>query len=192
MNKKNIMLVLIGIMFLVLQFNIRIGTVYIDIFSDIIGATLIAVGGFPLCSRNLVFKKMKKIIILGLVLSVLSLFLSIYGGMRGIVYTPEIVTGLACITLIYFTYYFTEGLMLEATFQEKAAVTRSFRIIWFIFAALTFGSFFAATTNITMVEIIVPAITAIFALYYASAVLMACNQLYMEGLPTKHMDTSKL
>lgn len=192
MNKKNITLVLIGIMLLLLQFNIRISNVYIDIFSDLIGAILLAIGGLPLCKRNLLFKKMRTVIILGLVLSALGLVISIYGGINDIPKVSEIVTGFSTITLIYFTYYFNEGLMLEAKFQEKEATTRSFRKIWFILGVLIFAIFISITTDISLLITGVQALAVIYAVYYASTVLTACKQLYMEGLPTKHMDTSNL
>ena len=37
MNKKNISLILIGILLLVLQFYVRVGNATIDVFSDVIG-----------------------------------------------------------------------------------------------------------------------------------------------------------
>lgn len=40
--------------------------------------------------------------------------------------------GLSTIFTIYFTYYFTEAIILEAKFQEKSAATRSFRIVWLL------------------------------------------------------------
>ncbi|MBQ4283415.1 MAG: hypothetical protein IJB96_05745 [Lachnospira sp.] len=192
MNKKNITLILVGIMLLILQLNIRVGNTYIDIFSDLVGAILIAIGGFPISKRNLVFKKMRGIMILGIILSIFSLAFGYLVGIKGNQYTTQIVTGCATITLIYFTYYFSEGLMLEAKFQEKEAATRSFRKIWFLLGALIFASFMTTMSNISMLVIITQALTAIFAIYYCSAVLTACKQLYMEGLPTKHMDTSNL
>lgn len=192
MNKKNISLILVGILLMIVQFNIRIGTVYVDIFSDLLGAILIAVGGFPISKRNLLFKKTRTIMILGIVLSSLGIAFSIYGGIKGVALTSEIVTGLSTIPLIYYTYYFTEGLMLEAKFQEKAALTRSFRKMWFILGALIFACFITITTDYTWLLTVAQAITAIFAVYYSSAILTACKQLYMEGLPTKHMDMSNL
>lgn len=192
MNKKNITLILAGIMLLLLQFNIRIGSVYVDLFPDILGAILIAIGGFPLTKRNLLFKKMRGSIILGLILTALGLFVSIYGGINNKMFTSEIALGLSTVFLIYFTYYFTEGLMLEAKFQEKEAVTRSFRRIWLILGILIFAIFFSLSSDISLISTCVQALAVIYAIYYCSAVLTACKQLYMEGLPTKHMDTSQL
>lgn len=188
MNKKNITMILIGIMLLVLQFNIRIAGAYVDITCDLVGAILIAVGGFPLTKRNVLFKKMRIIMITGIILSALGIMLGIYGGIADNTYTLQIISGFATFTLIYLTYYFTEGLILEAKFQEKSAVTRSFRVTWFILGALIFVSFITVTSGIYYAVIAAQAATAIFALYYCSSVLTACSQLYMEGLPTKHMN----
>lgn len=188
MNKKNIILILTGVMLLILQFNITVGAASFDIFSDVLAFVLIAVGGFPLAKRNVLFKKMRRIIILGIVLTTLGFIINCYGALQNIKNTYSIVVGLSTIVSIYFTYYFTEGLMLEAKFQEKSAATRSFRIIWFILGALIFVEFIAATTGQTMLIIIAQAVAGIFGIYFCSSVLTACNQLYMEELPTKHMD----
>ena len=48
MNKKNISFILAGFLLLTLQFNVKIGSVYIDIFNDILAAVLITAGAFPL------------------------------------------------------------------------------------------------------------------------------------------------
>ncbi len=188
MNKKNIILILSGIMLLVLQFNISIGSSRVDLFSDILAFILIAIGGFPLAKRNVVFKKMKGIIILGLVLTTLAQIINIYNFFGTVANVNVIITGLSTIVAIYFTYYFTEGLILEAKFQDKSAVTRSFRISWFVLGALIFIEYIAATTNTMSLTIISQAVTGIYAIYFCSSVLTACSQLYMEGLPTKHMD----
>lgn len=188
MNKKNIVLILSGIVLLVLQFNISIGPSKIDLFSDILAFILIAIGGFPLANRNLVFRKMKGIIILGIVLTTLAQIINLYNFFGGVSNVDAIITGLSTIVAIYFTYYFTEGLILEAKFQDKSAVTRSFRISWLVLGVLIFIEYIAATTVNTTLIIISQAITGIYAIYFCSSVLTACNQLYMEGLPTKHMD----
>lgn len=189
MNKKNITLILVGFLILILQFNITVGNVTIDIFSDLAAFILIAVGGLPLADRNITFKKMRRMIFIGLILSILSLLISLNVLIpTDVADTKSIVTGLSTIAAIYITYYFSEGLILEAKFQEKSAVTRSLRITWFVLGALIFGSFIAVTSGISMVIILVQAITAIFAIFYCSSVLTACKPLYMEGLPTKHMN----
>ena len=125
MNKKNISLILIGILLLVLQFYVRVGNATIDVFSDVIGFILI-----------------------------------------------------------------TEAIILEAKFQEKSAATRSFRIVWLLLGALVFIHYIAFMSNISLASILVGAGSGICAIYYCSTMLTACKQLYMEGLPTKHMDIS--
>lgn len=62
MNKKNISFILAGFLLLTLQFNVKIGSVYIDIFNDILAAVLITAGAFPLGGRNVVFKKISYLI----------------------------------------------------------------------------------------------------------------------------------
>lgn len=98
--------------------------------------------------------------------------------------------GLSTIFTIYFTYYFTEAIILEAKFQEKSAATRSFRIVWLLLGALVFIHYIAFMSNISLASILVGAGSGICAIYYCSTMLTACKQLYMEGLPTKHMDIS--
>lgn len=56
MNKKIYLLFWPGFLLLTLQFNVKIGSVYIDIFNDILAAVLITAGAFPLGGRNVVFK----------------------------------------------------------------------------------------------------------------------------------------
>ena len=65
MNKKNISLILIGILLLVLQFYVRVGNATIDVFSDVIGFILIVIGILPLAPRNVLFKKARLAAILG-------------------------------------------------------------------------------------------------------------------------------
>ena len=67
MNKKNISLILIGILLLVLQFYVRVGNATIDVFSDVIGFILIVIGILPLAPRNVLFKKARLAAILGTV-----------------------------------------------------------------------------------------------------------------------------
>ena len=166
MNKKNISLILIGILLLVLQFYVRVGNATIDVFSDVIGFILIVIGILPLAPRNVLFKKARLAAILGTA------------------------AGLSTIFTIYFTYYFTEAIILEAKFQEKSAATRSFRIVWLLLGALVFIHYIAFMSNISLASILVGAGSGICAIYYCSTMLTACKQLYMEGLPTKHMDIS--
>ncbi len=178
MNKKNILFILTGVLILILQFNVKIGTIYIDLFNDTIAFILIIIGGLPLSNRNVEFKKARNII---------GQIFSIYNSIKGGNDIIAIYTGFSTIAGIYFTYYFNEALVLESQFQEKLAVTRSFKLIWAILGILMFCNFLAIMSGKNMMIIIVQAITVIYAIYYCSVVLTGCKQLYMEGLPTKHM-----
>lgn len=190
MNKKNISLILAGIMLLVLQFHIRLGTASIDIFSDVIAFILIILGIWNLVPRNVLFKKTRAVAFMGLAATVIGqgLMLIDWGDSASEMMTLS--AGLSTIFTIYFTYYFTEAIILEAKFQEKSAATRSFRIIWLLLGALIFIHYIAFMSNISVASIMVEAIAVICAIYYCSSMLTACKQLYMEGLPTKHMQVS--
>lgn len=188
MNKKNITLILAGIILLTLQFNINIGNIYFDIFNDIIAVVLIAVGGFPIASRNVMFKKMRIMIVIGIILTVFGQIMNFVIAYSGGDNSTTIITGLSTITNIYLTYYFTEGIILEAKFQEKSALTRSLRLIWAIYGILVFANFIAMMSGVNIAVIFVQVLSVMFAIYYCSSVLTACSHLYMDGLPTKHMD----
>mgnify|MGYP001024722975 FL=1 len=190
MNKKNISLILIGILLLVLQFYVRVGNATIDVFSDVIGFILIVIGILPLAPRNVLFKKARLAAILGTAAAVFgqAVLFYVWGGRGSQMRTMA--AGLSTIFTIYFTYYFTEAIILEAKFQEKSAATRSFRIVWLLLGALVFIHYIAFMSNISLASILVGAGSGICAIYYCSTMLTACKQLYMEGLPTKHMDIS--
>lgn len=192
MNKKNISLILVGILLLTVQFDIQIGGATVDIFSDIIAFILIIAGILPLANRNVTFKKARIAAFIGLVLTCLGQYITAAPSLRTASNATMIAVGLSTVITIYFSYYFTESLILESVFQEKAAATRSCRLVWMIFGLLTFLKFIAVMSNISMISILAQAITAIFAIYYCSYVLSACSQLYMEGLPTKHMEEDKI
>lgn len=187
MNKKNITLVCAGIILLSLQLIINISGVYIDIFNDVVAFILIAIGGFPLVKRNNVFKKSGRIIVIGLILTVMAQLLSIYSSNLGLTNIVTIMCGLSVIVNIYYTYYFNEGLILEAKFQEKEALTRSIRLIWALYGVLVFLSFIATMAGIRMVTIGANALSLIYCIFYVSNIMNISKQLYMEGLPTKHM-----
>ena len=177
-------------MLLVLQFTIRIGSVSIDIFSDIAAFILIILGIWQLVPRNVMFKKSRFVAILGLIAAIIGqgLLLKDWGEASSQISTMS--AGLSTIFTIYFTYYYTEAIILEAKFQEKSAATRSFRMIWLILGAMIFVHYIAFMSNISIAAIIAGALTAICAIYYCSSMLTACRQLYMDGLPTRHMQIS--
>lgn len=143
MNKKNISFILAGFLLLTLQFNVKIGSVYIDIFNDILAAVLITAGAFPLGGRNVVFKKFRILSVVSIIFiilgQVINFLMVIMGGDNAL----KVVSGVATIFNIYLTYYFTEGLILEAKFQDKSALTRSLRLVWALYGILIFGNFIA-------------------------------------------------
>ena len=192
MNKKNITLILAGILILVLQFNIKIGPATVDIFSDIIANILIIVGILPLAQRNIMFKKSRNIIFLSLIFSFVGQGLNFVNWGESASEINTIVAAMSTVFTIYFTYYFTEAIVLEAKFQDKSATTRSFRVTWVIFGILVFVHYIAFMSNVSIAAILVQAVAVICGIYYCSTVLTACKQLYMEGLPTKHMENTKI
>lgn len=182
MSKKNITLILAGILIQVIEFTVTIGNVKIDIFSDIIAYILILIGIAPMVLRNNLFKKCKSTAIKALALSIL--FQALYFVNLG---SSVTLAGAAIATIfsIYFTYYFNEALMLESKMQDKAAITRNFRITWTVLAIFIFASYAALISNISMLYIVSKVFSIISALYYASTIYNTCNNLYMEELPER-------
>ena len=126
MNKKNISLILIGILLLVLQFYVRVGNATIDVFSDVIGFILIVIGILPLAPRNVLFKKARLAAILGTAAAVIgqALLFKDWGDSASQMRTMA--AGLSTIFTIYFTYYFRSkisGKICRNTFfQNRMAV----------------------------------------------------------------------
>ncbi len=192
MNKKNISFILAGVILLILQFNIKIGSATIDVCSDIIAYILIIIGIMPLTKRNIMFKKSRNVSFVGLVAAIGCQAVSCidWGNTASTVTTT--VSALSTIFTIYFTYYFSEAIILEAKFQDKSATTRSLRVTWALFGVFIFVHYIAFMSNVSIAALIVQAVVAICGIYYCSQILTACNQLYMEGLPTKRMDTGSI
>ena len=192
MNKKNISFILAGVILLILQFNIKIGSATIDVCSDIIAYILIIIGIMPLTKRNIMFKKSRNVSFIGLVAAIGCQTVSFidWGDTASTVTTT--VSALSTIFTIYFTYYFSEAIILEAKFQDKSATTRSLRVTWALFGVFIFVHYIAFMSNVSIAALIVQAVVAICGIYYCSQILTACNQLYMEGLPTKRMDTGSI
>lgn len=184
-SKKNIYLVLIGILFQVLTFEIKVGDVRIDVFSDIIAYALIIAGVYGITARNKMFKKSFSKAIQGLIISILIQAINCIplGAAAG---EAEIFTrGLATIFVIYFTYYFNEGVMLEAVLQEKAAIVRTFRISWAVLGVFIFAHYIALMSGITWVALIAQIVAVMCTIYYITTVINTCKLLYMEGLPKR-------
>ena len=182
MNKKNITLILAGILIQVLEFTVKIGDVRIDLFSDIIGYILILIGIFPLINRNNLFKKSKNTAIKGLIVSIFVQALNFIDFGEGSVSVDTFTKGLITIFSIYFTYYFTESIMLEAKMQDKAALTRNFRVTWAILGGFIFISYIAFVSTISLLSIGLQAVTLLCTLYYISTIWTGCNQLYTDQI----------
>ncbi len=190
MNKKNISLILAGIILLILQFNIKIGSATVDVCSDIVGYILIIIGILPLAIRNVMFKKSRNMAFIGLLVSIGCQGANFIDWGETASTATTVVSAFSTIFTIYFTYYFSEALILEAKFQDKSATTRSLRVTWALFGVLIFVHYIAFMSNVSIAALIVQAVVAICGIYYCSQVLTACNQLYMDGIPTERMDTS--
>ena len=178
MNKKNISLILIGILLLVLQFYVRVGNATIDVFSDVIGFILIVIGILPLAPRNVLFKKARLAAILGTAAAVIgqALLFKDWGDSASQMRTMA--AGLSTIFTIYFTYYFTEALIMESNIQEKSAVTRNYQMTWLILSAAVFAHFMIFGSTISLYSILVEALVGICALYYCFTVYSSSKQLY--------------
>ena len=122
MNKKNISLILIGILLLVLQFYVRVGNATIDVFSDVIGFILIVIGILPLAPRNVLFKKARLAAILGTAAAVIGQALLFKDWGDNASQMRTMAAGLSTIFTIYFTYYFTEAICRNTFFQNRMAV----------------------------------------------------------------------
>lgn len=183
MNKKNISLILAGVIIQALEFTINIGSARIDIFSDIIAYSLILVGLKPLISRNILFRKGRNQAIWGLIIAVIVQVLNCMdlGSVENDVYS--ITKGLTTIISIYFTYYLSESIVLEAKRQDKSALTRNFRITWAIFGIFIFAYYIAVVSGITLLGFAAQAVVLICAIYYSSTLLTACNNLYTDEVP---------
>ena len=187
MNKKNISFILAGFLLLTLQFNVKIGSVYIDIFNDILAAVLITAGAFPLGGRNVVFKKFRILSVVSIIFiilgQVINFLMVIMGGDNAL----KVVSGVATIFNIYLTYYFTEGLILEAKFQDKSALTRSLRLVWALYGILIFGNFIALMSGIALVSTLVQIVCVIFSIYYCSSVSLILLSSYLHQTSVIHI-----
>lgn len=180
--KRDALLILAGIMLLALEFTVSVGNIRIDVFSDILAYILIIVGLAQLIRRNNIFRKCRSTAIKGLLVAVLAQVVYCVPSAGGNIIL--FAKGLATIFFIYFTYYFTEAVALEAKMQDKAAVSRNFRITWGVFGVFIFAYYIILNFNFgDMVPIIVQAVLVMSAVYYCYTMSGACSRLYMEGLP---------
>jgi len=182
MSKKNIALILAGILIQILEFTVKIGDVRIDLFSDIIAYILILIGIMPLVQRNNLFKKSKNTAIKGLIISILVQAINFIDFGEGAANIDTFTKGLITIFSIYFTYYFTESIMLEAKNQDKFAITRNFRVTWSILGIFIFVYYIAFVSSISILSIGLQAATLLCALYYISIIWAGSTQLYTDKI----------
>lgn len=178
MNKKNIILILIGIMLISLRFNVTFGHVNIDVTNDCIGFLLIVIGILPMMNRNSLFKKAGIVSIVGLIACVISQIINFIDWKEVAGTMLSISIGITVIFAIYFTYYFTEALVMESNVQEKSAVTRNYQLTWLILSASVFVHFMAFGATISLYSILLEAIVGICAIYYCFSVYTSSKQLY--------------
>ena len=72
MNKKNIILILVGILIISMRFNVTFGHINIDVTNDCVGFLLIIIGVLPMINRNSRFKKSGIVAIVGFIASVIA------------------------------------------------------------------------------------------------------------------------
>lgn len=177
MNKKNLLLVIMGIFLICTRFWVSFGTVNIDVSNDIVGYILIFLGMKDLKGLNSRFKKGMILSLAGLAGAVLSQYLIARAWP-----IPEtmysIAIGISVVFAIYFTYYYTEALVMEARIQEKSAVTRNYQVTWLLMSVGIFVHYFAFKSTITMWSILVEALIAVITIYYCFLVFSTSKQLY--------------
>ena len=167
MNKKNIILILVGILIISMRFNVTFGHINIDVTNDCVGFLLIIIGVLPMINRNSRFKKSGIVAIVGFI---------DWQEAAGSMLTISL--GITVIFAIYFTYYFTEALIMESNIQEKSAVTRNYQMTWLILSAAVFAHFMIFGSTISLYSILVEALVGICALYYCFTVYSSSKQLY--------------
>ena len=172
MNKKNIILILVGILIISMRFNVTFGHINIDVTNDCVGFLLIIIGVLPMINRNSRFKKS------GIIASVIAQVINFIDWQEAAGSMLTISLGITVIFAIYFTYYFTEALIMESNIQEKSAVTRNYQMTWLILSAAVFAHFMMFGSTISLYSILVEALVGICALYYCFTVYSSSKQLY--------------
>ena len=178
MNKKNIILILVGILIISMRFNVTFGHINIDVTNDCVGFLLIIIGVLPMINRNSRFKKSGIVAIVGFIASVIAQVINFIDWQEAAGSMLTISLGITVIFAIYFTYYFTEALIMESNIQEKSAVTRNYQMTWLILSAAVFAHFMIFGSTISLYSILVEALVGICALYYCITVYSSSKQLY--------------
>ena len=110
MNKKNIILILVGILIISMRFNVTFGHINIDVTNDCVGFLLIIIGVLPMINRNSRFKKSGIVAIVGFIASVIAQVINFIDWQEAAGSMLTISLGITVIFAIYFTYYFINTL----------------------------------------------------------------------------------
>lgn len=178
MNKKNIILILIGIFFVSLRFNISFGHITIDIANDCIGFLLIILGAVHMMNRNSLFKKAGVVSVIGLIASVIAQAINFVDWQDAAQTMSAISMGITVIFAIYFTYYFTEALIMDSNVQNQSAATRNYQLMWLALSAPVFIHFIVFGAATTTTSILVEAVVLICVIHYDFSVYTTSRQLY--------------
>ena len=112
-----------------MRFNVTFGHINIDVTNDCVGFLLIIIGVLPMINRNSRFKKSGIVAIVGFIASVIAQIINFIDWQEAAGSMLTISLGITVIFAIYFTYYFTEALIMESNIQEKSAVTRNYQML---------------------------------------------------------------
>ena len=170
MNKKNIILILVGILIISMRFNVTFGHINIDVTNDCVGFLLIIIGVLPMINRNSRFKKSGIVAIVGFIASVIAQIINFIDWQEAAGSMLTISLGI--------TVIFAEALIMESNIQEKSAVTRNYQMTWLILSAAVFAHFMIFGSTISLYSILVEALVGICALYYCFTVYSSSKQLY--------------
>jgi hypothetical protein len=185
-RKGNVMLVLAGVVLLALELVVNVGSIKVDLFNDIAAYVLIIIGLMGMAGRSNIFRKNRGVAVGGLFAALFTQLVYCLD-MGEYQFSGELFArGICTILYIYVTYYFMEGVALEAKMQGKTAVSQNFRVTWIVFGVLVFAYYVVLNLDVpSVVEIVVQAVMVICAVYYCVVMAGACNQLYMEGQPPR-------
>jgi len=178
MNKKNMLLIIIGVFLISTRFWVSSGTIYVDISHDILGFILIILGMKDLKGLNSRFKKGFIMSFAGLAAAIASQAIMVVDWKEAESSMLTAAIGLGVIFDIYFTYYFTEALILEAKVQEKLAVVRNYQVTWLLLSASLFIHYFLFKANTSVGSVLLETLIAVLALFYSYNVFTTSKQLY--------------
>lgn len=166
MKKQNFLMILIGMFFVLIQFNVYVGNVAIDVLHDAVGFILIAVGASGITVGGSFFKKTRNYAIGGVVAAGLVQWFNTMDFSEYANEAAAVKVGLIAFFFIYVTYYFTEGVIDYAAVNNNSAATRSFRMGWLVFAASYFLFFLALMSGVANLALIVNVAMYVAGLYH--------------------------